>query len=157
MSKEIIDIMIFESGSGGDLNLKNDDLETVSGLTNQVYLALFGGNIEQSTNENLNLLEKRNDWFGNNLLPTEQQFNSIFEKTIREITLTSAGIQILENAAKKDLEYLSEYADIEISGSIVSRDRFELIINLIEPDDNSTKIKFVWDGTKNELIEYIII
>ncbi len=157
MAKEIFDIMIFESGDGGDLNLKNEDIETISGLTNQVYLALFGGNKEESTSDDLDLLDKRSDWVGNFLLPVEQQFNSTFEKTINEITLTSAGIQTLVNAAKTDLEYLEPYADIEVSGSIISQFRFELIVNLIEPDEQSTKIKFIWDGTKKELIETIII
>jgi hypothetical protein len=40
----IADITIFESGDGGDLALINDDLATIEGLTNQVYLAWFGGN-----------------------------------------------------------------------------------------------------------------
>ena len=157
MAKEIVDIMMFESGSGGDLSLQNDDIQTISGLSNQVYLALFGGNLQESTDENLAVLDERQDWWGNGLLPTEQQFNSIFEKTIRETTLTSGGIQTLINAAKEDLNYLTAYADIEISGSIVQTNRFELLVNLIEPDQQSTKIKFIWDGTRNELIEQVII
>ena len=101
----IVDIMIFENGSGGDLNLKNDDIETISGLMNQVYLALFGGNLEQNTSDDLSELEERNDWWGNSLLKKENQFNSNFERTLRTIPLNSSGLIKIENAAKEDLKY----------------------------------------------------
>ena len=35
----IRDIMIYEGGNGGDMAIKNDDLVTVQGLTNQVIVA----------------------------------------------------------------------------------------------------------------------
>jgi len=153
---DVVDLMIYESGSGGDLNLKNDDLETVSGLTNQVYLALFGGNIEESTSDDLEDLDERNDWWGNYLLNEELQFNSSFERTLTTVTLNSGGISKLVNAAKKDLKYLEDYADITVEGSITGLNKFQLQVNLQEPDQSSTKIKFIWDGTKGT-IETIII
>jgi len=154
---DTIDVMIYESGSGGDLNLKNEDIEKISGLTNQVYLALFGGNIEQNTSDDLAELDERNDWWGNSLLQSEQQFNSFFERALNMIALTSGGISLLENAAKKDLKYLQKYADINIEGSIIGLNKFQLQVNMMEPDENSTKIKFIWDGTKQELIETITV
>jgi len=151
------DLMMYETGSGGDLMIKNNDIETINGLTNQVYLALFGGNVEQSTYDDLNDIDERLDWWGNNYLSDEFQFNSIFEKTLMDVALNSEGVNTLINAAKQDLKYLEEYADIEISGAVTQINRFELTVNLKEPDMNSTKIKFIWDGTKNELIEQITI
>jgi phage gp46-like protein len=158
MAKRIFDIAIYESGTGGDLSLKNGDLETVAGLTNMVYLALFGGNLLESTSDELNNLDTRNDWLGNILTEDDAlQFNSTFEKKLNEVALTSNGISILERAAESDLEFLKEYADIEIIGSIPAIARFELSVILTEPSNISTKIKFLWDGTKNELIELVII
>lgn len=154
---DIFDIMIYESGDGGELNLKNDDLETISGLTNQVYLALFGGNKEQVTSDELDEVDVRNDYWANELLEDELQFNSTFEKALSEVVLNSNGISKLEDAAANDLEYLKEYADINIEGSIPEINIFQLEVELIEPDDISTKIKFLWDATKNELIETITI
>lgn len=153
----ISDIAINESGSGGDLNLINDDLNTIEGLSNQVYLALFGGNIESSTSEDLDNLDQRDDWWGNSLLSKENQFNSLFEKTISTIALNSAGLSKLIDAAKEDLKYLEEYAIIDIDANIVSLNRINLLVNLTEPNSESLKIKFVWDGQKNELIEQKII
>ena len=153
----MIDVEIYESGSGGEFNLVNDDLETINGLTNQVYLALFGGNVEQSTSDDLNNLDQRFDWWGNGFLENENQFNSTFEKILSEVALNSSGLSKLKSAAKEDLKYLEDYADITINASITGLNRLELLINLDEPGNISTKIKFVWEGTKNELIQEITI
>jgi len=154
---EITDIMIYESGSGGDISLKNDDIVTIAGLTNQVYLALFGGNIEQSTSEELDDLTIREDYWGNFYFEEENQFNSIYEKTLRTITLNTNGLSILKDAAESDLEYLKQYAEITISISIIGLNKVQLIVSLLEPNNISSRIKLVWDGTKNELIENIVL
>ncbi len=153
----IVDIMIFENGSGGDFNLKNEDIETISGLTNQVYLAFFGGNEEQNTSDDLDELEQRHDWWGNFLLQKENQFNSDFERALKTIPLNSSGLIKIENAAKEDLKFLQEFADIEISSEITGINKMALFVNIIEPDQQSTKLKFVWDGTRQEVIEEIIL
>lgn len=154
---DIFDIMIFESGDGGELLLENGDLATISGLTNQVYLALFGGNIEQDTSDELDELDNRSDWWGNSLIGDEAQFNSTFERALNSVALTTNGISVLEDAAKEDLEFLSEIANVEVEGSIPDINKFQLDVKLTEPDGVSTKIKFLWDGTKSELIQTIKI
>ena len=148
----IVDITIFENGSGGDLNLKNEDIETISGLTNQVYIAFFGGNIEQNTSDDLAELEQRKDWWGNFLLKKENQFNSNFERTLKTIPLNSSGLIKIENAAKEDLKFLQEFGDIQINSEITGVNKMALFVNIIEPNNQSTKLKFIWDGTKQELI-----
>lgn len=153
----ITDVSIYEAGSGGEWILKNDDIDAISGLTNQVYLALFGGNIEQDTSDDLVELDERSDWWGNFFLKSENQFNSTFERTLKTIALNSSGLSKLENAAKEDLAFLKEYADVEIDSQITGVNKMTLFVNLVEPSNQSIKIKFVWDGTKNEIIEEITI
>jgi len=97
---ELIDIAIHESGDGGEINIVNEDVNTIQGLTNQVYLALFG-NYEQVTTNQLTGVE-RFDYWGNAYLLSENQFNSTFEKTINEVALTSGGVNRLVDAAKTD-------------------------------------------------------
>lgn len=149
----VLDVMVFESGSGGEWNLKANDVEYISGLTNQVYLALFGGNIEQNTDEGLADVEQRHDYWANAFILDEHQYNSTFERTIMNVALNSAGVSKLENAASEDLKYLEAYADIAISGAVTGLGKFELTVQLDEPSGISTKLKFIWDATKNELIE----
>lgn len=153
----IADLMIYENGSGGELNLLNEDLETIQGLTNQVYLALFGGNIEQDTSDDLNELDQRLDWWGNSLLVKENQFNSIFERTLKTTVLNSASIISLENAAKEDLKFLEEYTEIEIEAQITGVNKLDLYVTVTEPDQQSIKVKFVWDGTKQTVIREEIL
>ncbi len=88
----MIDIMIFENGSGGDFSLKNGDLETIEGWTNQPYLALFGGDIEGNTTGEEIEGEERFDWWGNSYLlnEPEAQMNSDFERALNLIEVSSA-------------------------------------------------------------------
>jgi phage gp46-like protein len=140
----MIDLMIYETGDGGDLESKSGYISTIDGLTNQLYLALFGGNLDDS-------------WWGNYLQPEENKFISTFENALRNIALNSNGISILENAAKSDLAFLNKYANINVSVTLPALNRVQLLMELQEPDKVSQKIKFLWDGTKNELIEDIEI
>jgi phage gp46-like protein len=144
------DLTIYEEGSGGDLILVNEDLSLSEGLSNQVYLALFGGNIEADTTEQQNSQEQNFDYFGNAFVGT--QFNSIFERSLLRTNLNSAGVQTLINAAETDLEYLQDVAEVDVEGNIIGVNKFELIVTLTEPDNVSTQIKFVWDKQKNEVI-----
>ena len=154
---DIIDILIYENGDGGELQLRNEDLQISQALTNQVYLALFGGNIEENTSGGMEDREQREDYWGNELLEAEHQFNSNFERELKKQPLTSGGISKLEDAAKRDLEFLQDYADIEVEGFAPKPYMLELYVTLIQPDVDSVKIKFVWDSQKQEFYEQKII
>ena len=153
----IADLEIYENGSGGDLNLKNDDLSTIQGLTNQVYLAFFGGNIEGNTKESSSELDQRTDWWANEYLKKEFQFNSNLERALKMIALNGAGLRVVEDAAKEDLKFLEQFAGVEISTEISSKNKLTIFVNIIEPGKQSLKIKFVWDGTKQEIIETTVL
>lgn len=141
----VADLTIYENFDGGDLFLQNDDLQIIDGLTNQVYLALFGGNVQQSESNELDEIEQRFDFWGGD-------FNSEFERKLKEVALNSAGIIEIENAAKLDLQYLQEFANIEVSADLTGVNTVELNVLVQEPDSQSTKLTFIWDGTKNTVI-----
>ena len=136
----IEDVKIIETFDGGDLEQINDDLVTIEGLTNQVYLALFGGVSEET------------EWWGNNLFEDDQnKFVSSFQKKLNETVLNSSSIVDLENAAKEDLKYLEDYANIEIEASLIGLNKLQLDVILIQPDSEKEKITYIWDGTKNDI------
>ena len=149
-----MDLMIYETGNGGDLNLVNGDLSITEGITNQPYLAHFGGNIEASTTGEEKEGVERFDWFGNSFFPNEPdaQINSELERGLANNELSSKGRIELERLASLDLEYLSPIADIESEVSIESDDKVIISDKLIQPSDESEN-SFIWDATKNELIE----
>ena len=57
------DITLYETGSGGDFYLLNDDLNTGEALFQNIYLALFGGNYEDSTKSAYVENEQRFDYW----------------------------------------------------------------------------------------------
>jgi len=46
---ETKDILLYESGDGGEMSIQSNDLALAETLYMQVYLAMFGGNVEEAT------------------------------------------------------------------------------------------------------------
>ena len=81
------------------------------------------------------------------------QINSTLENVLNTTALNSEGRITIENAAKNDLAFLSNFADIEVSAIIVSNDRISITATLLEPDNEADKsFSFIWDATKGEVI-----
>jgi len=150
------DLRMIETGDGGDVVLLGNDLEVIGGLQNMPYIAMFGGNIAESTKE-FNADEQRGDFWGNTLLmlqSPEIQYNSDTERLLNEIALNSAGRLLLEQTIKSDLNFMTEFSTIEVSASIVSTDRVEINIKIQEPGNiESNEFTYIWDSTKLELID----
>ncbi len=152
-----MDLQVIENeGNGGELVKTNKDLITIEGLQNMPYIAMFGGNVGASTPTERNENELAFDWWGNNLLHPNQpkvQFNSLTEKRLLEVALDSAGRIQIEEAIKKDLEFMSDFATVSVAASIISTDRIQIAINIQEPDNLEGKtFIFIWDATNQELI-----
>lgn len=151
------DLAIHESGNGGNVNLLNNDFELTDGLFNMVYLAWFGGNPGFVTTGNEIETEQRFDWWGNSLFfpnDPDLQFNSTLEHVLDTTPLNSQGRILIENSAKTDLQFMSKFAEVEVEVSIISDDKVSILAKLTEPDNLQEKeFQFIWDSTKNELIE----
>jgi hypothetical protein len=88
----------------------------------------------------------------------EFQFNSTTEKTLDITALDSGGRIEIEEAVKKDLEFMSSLAKVGVDVSIISDNRVQIDVILTEPDNLTEKnFQFIWDATKSELIEEIIL
>jgi hypothetical protein len=150
-----MDLELLETGNGGDLVKKVRDLSVISGFQNMAYLALFGGNPNHSTP--VNRLSNTQDfsWWGNNLLFKEKpefQFNSLTESVLMNVALNSSGAAKIEQAVKKDLEFMKKFADLTISVSILSDTRCEISVKINQPENEQNKdFVFVWDSTQKEL------
>jgi phage gp46-like protein len=148
-----MDISIYENGNGGEFDYQNNDVVLTEGLFNQVYLALFGGNVEQSTTQDME--SPRLDWWGNQALLADSpkaQFNSLTERTLREVALTSSGIAQIEQAMAADLAYLG--ITFTASAFLDGADRLNLSVKL---DQEGEGFLFIWDAAKAEVIESKII
>lgn len=150
------DLAIYETGNGGDLLINNNDLSSVEILIHQVYLCLFGGNVEASTRGNELKSEKRDDWWANSLIfknNQTKQFNSETERVLNSVVLNSSGRIKIESAVKQDLKNFNEIVSLKIDVSIPSPERVDIYIALNEKKNKEQKIlQFIWDNAKKEII-----
>lgn len=150
-----MDLKLIERGNGGDLFKSKKDLCVIDGLENMVYLALFGGNREASTPITRLESEQAFDWWGNSLLFPDDpglQFNSLTERTLHNVALTSAGRVQIESAVKQDLEFMRPFARVGVAVSIPETDKVVIGVQLQEPDNlDQRQFLFVWDATRAEL------
>jgi len=148
------DLKIIETYDGGDLVLNGNDLQVIDGFQNMIYLALFGGNVEQSTKQ-YNENEERFDFWANSLLMLDSpdiQYNSETERTLNEVSLNSRGRLLIEQSVKKDLEFMQDFGNIEVNVSIIQSDRVKINVIIKEPNElNSNEFNYIWGATENEL------
>lgn len=148
------DISILDTTKGGDLEFFKDDIVLTAGLRNNVYLSLFGGNVEESSDRVYNTGEKRFDWWGNSVFfenDTKKQFNSRTEKALREVAVTSSGRSIIQNAVIQDLQALTEVANIFVAVTLQSVDRIKITITVTEKETGiTTELEYLWDAVKRE-------
>jgi hypothetical protein len=155
------DVVLYESGNGGDVQLKGNDLATTDGFTNMPYLGWFGGNPGFVTTGNELENEQRFDWWGNSLLlnnDKEIQYNSFLENILNNTAIDSEGRNNVENFARRDLEFLLTFAEVDVDISIISDNRISIEVKLTKPDNLDVKTyQFIWDATNKELIEERIL
>lgn len=139
----MFDLAIFETGAGGDYMFNGNDLEVVNGTENMPYLAMFGGNVEASTQNNV-VEEQSQDYWGNTLLMNANQpiqFNSIVERTLKNTPLTSAGRAIIENAIISDLQFIVDMGiPITVQVRIVATDRIDVTLTITYPSKVNVKV-----------------
>jgi phage gp46-like protein len=156
MENTTTDIVLYETGSGGDFALLADDLLMGESLYQNIYLALFGGNIEASTKSGYLTTEQRFDYWGNDLIWKDQkskQFNSETERVLKNTTLNSQGRIAILTSANNDLAYLKGVVDLSIDVNIKSISRVAIIVTFKEKTNQQDKVlQLIFDNIKNEVI-----
>jgi hypothetical protein len=161
-----MDLAFLETGNGGDLMVRGNDLFLIEGWGNMPYLGMFGGNPVGVTKKRFEG-EQAFDFWGNNLLmPQDEsiQFNSLLEKKLTEIPLTSNGRIQIQQIILQDLKFMKAFADIAVDVSFEYVDRVRITIKIQQPATLQGRIPeaykafiFIWDGTKNTLGDFSII
>lgn len=155
------DFLIYESGSGGELGLFDNGFSFVEKIYYQVYLRLFGGNVEASTKGNEPLNQIRQDWWGNSLFnPTKpsKQFNSSTERTLKNVALNSVGRVQINQSVEDDLKYFRNIAKLSVETLILDKNKVEIRVNMSQDKNASNSLlKLIWDNAKNEIITAVVI
>lgn len=134
------DILLIETNNGGDMVIENNDIKMTNSFVNQVYLALFGGNVYSDNGE------QQNEYWANELFIEENKYQSMFEKTMMEVVLNSSGLEKIKQAVDVDLAYLKKYANFTIDVSILSKDSLSLYILIKAPNNTDEKIRIIWNN-----------
>jgi phage gp46-like protein len=152
-----MDLELVETLNGGDLVRKGKDVSVINGFQNMIYLGLFGGNVEASTPLVRNENEQDFSWWGNNLFfrnDASVQMNSLTERALKDISLTSFGRRLIENAVKKDLEFMKPFANISVVVNIIATDRVMIGVKSVRLDNLAQRVfVYIWDKTILELSE----
>ena len=150
------DINLYESGNGGEMSIVANDLLISETLFQQVYLALFGGNVEAVTRGDEVIGQERFDYWANSLFfadnPT-RQCNSETEKFITNMPFTTSNRLKLIEYVKSDLSYLSFLINYSVDVAFESSNRVVIIVNFTEKGSQEDKLlQLVYDNAKNEVI-----
>lgn len=150
---------IYEDGNGGQQSFSNNDIMTTNSLATLAYIAMFGGGREANTKPLSDSNDLNLDWWGNDKSKASSTWlNSETERVLTGIVLNSRSLETIKKAVKKDTQKLTEFGDIDVAITIVGVNKVRIDINIIEPDGVSNeRLALVWDSTKNEIIENIIL
>ena len=155
------DINLFEGGSGGEMRILNSDLLMAETIYQTIYLALYGGNVEQSTTSEETDLEENFDYWGNQLFYSnnpDKWFNSQTERVLSTVALNGEGRKLIEDAVNADLQFLNNVVNFEVEVNIAANSKAEIIIAISEFQNQSNRqLKMVWENSRNELIIQEII
>ena len=146
-----MDLELIETLNGGDLVKNAKDLKVIYGFEAMPYMAMFGGNTEESTPTTRVEGEQYNDFWANDLLwpkDASLQINSETERVMNNVPLTSFGRLQIEQAIKKDLEFFRGVAEVKVAVTILSDDRIAIGIQLTQQ-----VFVYIWDATNQELSE----
>ena len=155
------DLNIYETGNGGDLEIFNGDLSFSESLFKDIYVSLFGGNVEASTLGNEEDNEERFDFWANSLLfqdQKEKQFNSETERILNTVVLNSSGRIFILNAVKEDLSFIREKFNLEVDVFLLNRNRVKIEIKILSVSNElDHSLQLIWDSLKNQIITQKII
>lgn len=150
------DILLYETGAGGDFSIIDDDLAMGESLYQQIFIAMFGGNIEASTKATYFETEDRFDYWGNSLIwknETTKQFNSETERAIQNNALNSSGRLNILRAVNIDLDYLKSMLNFTADVQITGRDNLRIIVNFSQKTNQQDRVlQIVYDNAKKEVI-----
>lgn len=147
----MVDLKIIENFNGGDVDYIGGDFRLTHSFDTMVYIALFGGNVEVKNGGLFNGQEEQNvDWWGNTLLMQETpstKYVSLTEKTLSSIAMTSSSIEKIKRAVIEDLNFMSQFANISVSVSIIGVDRYIIYIRIERPLNlESQEFTYIWNA-----------
>jgi len=122
----------YETGSGGTILIKENDIQNDFGIFTPVYEALFSTVSEYWANSVFNI-----------------KINSETENALTKNSLDLKGIENIKRAIEQDLSNLS-FAEFTVTVVLVNSDKLKITIEAL----NNSTLQIIWDFTKGQIIEF---
>lgn len=128
------DALLLHGPDGADIQVVNGQLALSNGLYASVYLAMFGGNDEDSGDD----AEERLQWWGNFTEPdAARRYRSRTQYVMRGLSATTGNLARLREAVQEDLQSLVS------DGTLTS---FSARVRLTAPKRASIEVEVIANG-----------
>ena len=142
-------MLLIPTNDGGNYDISNNDIALDDSLYSEIFISLFGGNIEASTQREIDTNENSADWWGNvySINAPVNQFNSDFERALINLPMASGNLRKFEQFAQSDLQWM---IDKKIAKSIVATATIIAIgqLKIAFEIDGDNRFAIIWDATK---------
>ena len=123
----------------------SNGVREVNSIINMPFLALFGGNVEQSQPVFRNNGEVLKSWWGNSHGISNE--NSETERFLRTMVLSTSTPERLKKIVERDLSFLLPYVDVFVEVSIPTVNRVHIDIVLTDKQTGkTTETTYIWDS-----------
>lgn len=136
-------LSIIESGSGGRYSLKNGLPFIQEGLATEIYIALFGGMVEEFT---ASQTDKHNGWYGNREGKEQLWVQSETEGILDGMVINTNNIFRLEQAVLSDMKKLSRFGEAKAAVRATGKDKVSINVEI-----QSTVYSYEWNETIKEI------
>lgn len=107
------DVVLFNTVEGGEITCEAGQIAIDEGVATAVYISLWGGNEDDSGDDDTKSLE----WWANKTEgDATKKLRSRTQNLLRSIALTSGNIQLIEDAAALDLQWM---LDTKLADAVV--------------------------------------
>ncbi len=128
-----LDVVLFHTEDGGEIEIVNGVLTMSDGLETATYLSLFGGNERDSGLA----ADDRLQWWGNLGEPNEARaYRSQTQNLLRNLPATSANLRRVEDAVSRDLAWMTKthVREVGVNVSIPKLNAIRIEVTLVMKD-----------------------
>ena len=111
------DVLVYQTNDGGEIICEAGQIAMDDGVQTAVFLSLFGGNEDDSGDDD----GKAKEWWPNKTeTDANKKFRSRTHYLLRSIALTSGNLQLIEDAAALDLQWMLDTKLADFVGASAS-------------------------------------
>ena len=136
------DVLLYQTTDGGEIEVENGSVTMTGGLGSAAYLSLFGGGRNDD-----NTASSTKQWFGNALFPdrAERQYRNRLQYELDRLPAVPANLLKLQQAAEKDLEWITDQniaSSIDVSVSMPGLNKIAIVLQIFA-DGDTIDIRFL--------------